>query len=231
MKHRHHRAERKQHRHVAQTVSPAGQEVFAAALQYHQAGRLQDAERLYHQILTVNSRHSDALHLLGVIALQTGQTELAADRIGKAIAINPNIAAYHSNRGAALSERGQLDEAVASYRRAIALKPDYPDAHNNLGTTLREQGQLHESIACYHKALRLKPDYPEAHFNLGISLAKLGQSNEAIRSYRKALDLRPDVPGGPRRPRLGAQGAGATAGGGRLLPKSPRPQAELRRGS
>jgi tetratricopeptide (TPR) repeat protein len=187
-----HRASRPQGSVVMQGGAPAVQRVFAAALQYHQAGRLKEAERLYQQVLAVNSRHSDALHLLGVVALQTGRNQFAADMIGQAIAINPKIAAYHSNQGAVLSERGRLDEAVACYRRALALKPDYPEAHNNLGTTLREQGRLEESITCYRGALALKPDYAEAHFNLGMSFAKQARLDEAARCYGRALELRPD---------------------------------------
>jgi tetratricopeptide (TPR) repeat protein len=192
MKHKPHRAASQQGIFVMQGPSPAAQRVFAAALQNHQTGRLKEAERLYQQVLAVNSRHSDALHLLGVIALQTGRKGFAADMIGKAIAINPNVAAYHSNQGAALSERGRLDEAAACYHRALALKPDYPEAHNNLGTTLREQGRVEQSIVCYRSALALKPDYAEAHFNLGISFAKQGRLQEAVGCYGRALDLRAD---------------------------------------
>jgi tetratricopeptide (TPR) repeat protein len=175
-----------------QGASPAAQRVFATALQYHQAGCLKDAERLYQQVLAVNPRHCDTLHLLGVVALQTGRRDFAGDMIGRAIAINPNVAAYHCNLGAALSERGRLDEAAGCYHRALALKPDYPEAHNNLGTTLREQGRVAESVVCYRSALALKPEYVEAHFNLGLSFARQGRLQEAVGCYERALDLRAD---------------------------------------
>ncbi len=47
---------------------PAIPGMFAAALQYHQAGRVKEAERLYRQCLTINPRHADSLHLLGLVA-------------------------------------------------------------------------------------------------------------------------------------------------------------------
>ena len=43
--------------------------------------------------------HADALHLLGVLAFQTGHIGAAIDLIGRAIAINPAVAEYHSNLG------------------------------------------------------------------------------------------------------------------------------------
>jgi Flp pilus assembly protein TadD len=38
----------------------------------HQAGRLNEAEGLYRQILAVDPNHADGLHLLGVMAHQRG---------------------------------------------------------------------------------------------------------------------------------------------------------------
>ncbi len=62
------------------------------ALQHHHAGRLQEAESLYRQILSTTPNHADALHMLGVLSAQTGKHETAAELIERAIQINPNIA-------------------------------------------------------------------------------------------------------------------------------------------
>ena len=50
------------------------------AWKHFQAGQLQEAEQLYRQILQVDPNQVDALHLLGVIAGQTGRDDLA-DRL------------------------------------------------------------------------------------------------------------------------------------------------------
>jgi tetratricopeptide (TPR) repeat protein len=194
MDHKQHAAGVMNGKSAIQAPPPTIQDIFATGLRYHQAGHLSEAERVYRQILSVDPRHADSLHLLGLVGLQTGRKDFAADMISQAIKINPTIAAYHSNLGAVLSERGLLDDAVACYRRALALKPDYPEAHNNLATTLREQGKLDEAIVSYRLAIKLKPDYPEAHFNLGISLAKQGHLDDAVGCYSKALALRPNFP-------------------------------------
>src|ERR1700674_5488191 len=106
------RAEKKQGRPMTQGASAGVQEVFADAFRHHQAGRLKEAERLYRQILAVDPRHADSLHLLGVVAHQVGRHDLSVDMISKAIGINAKVPSYYSNLGSALKAQGKLDEAV-----------------------------------------------------------------------------------------------------------------------
>ncbi|MDB5400686.1 MAG: hypothetical protein JWQ55_2704 [Rhodopila sp.] len=179
---------------ITQPVSPALQRLLAEGLQHHLAGRLSEAERLYRQILAINPRHADGLHLLGMIAYQAGHPELAVDLIGKAITTNANVASYHSNLGNALKQLGRLDQAAAAYRGALGLMPNFMEAHYNLGNTFREQGRLDDAVACYRKALALKPDFAEAHNNLGRVLEDQGRLDEAVACCRRALDLKPNFP-------------------------------------
>ena len=71
---------------------PTIPEALAIAVQHHQAGRLQAAEQIYRQILAVEPDHADALHLLGVIASQSGRHEDAVQYIGRAIRLQGNAA-------------------------------------------------------------------------------------------------------------------------------------------
>ena len=49
------------------------QRAMQVAIEHHQAGRLAEAEGIYRQVLARFPDHTDALHLLGVLAGQTGQ--------------------------------------------------------------------------------------------------------------------------------------------------------------
>ena len=168
------------------------QQAIDLAAQHHKEGRLSQAETAYQRILESDPNQPIALHLLGVVAHQTGKNDVAVDLITRAIAIDPDLAEAHSNLGTALRDLGKLEEAVTSYHKALALKPDYADAHNNLGNALKDLGKPEEAVASYHKALNLKPDLAEAHNNLGNALRDLGKPEEAISSYQKALNLKPD---------------------------------------
>ena len=91
---------------------------------------LRDAQTLYEDILKQNQNHFDALHLLGVFARQTKNLHQAEALFGKAIKINPNVAAAYNNLGNALKDLKRFDEALASYDKASRdSSPEWaPDA-------------------------------------------------------------------------------------------------------
>jgi tetratricopeptide (TPR) repeat protein/SAM-dependent methyltransferase len=166
-------------------------ELLATALRHHQAGQLAEAEGCYRRILTIDQNHIDSLHLLGVIAHQVGRSDMAVDLIRKAIALNDQIPAFHSNIGLVFDALGRTENAVVHYRRAITLKPNYVEAHNNLGAALHTQSKLEEAVAEYQRALALKPDFAEAHNNLGNALKEQGKLDEAVAQYQRALAVKP----------------------------------------
>ena len=178
--------------HFSEEQTVTLEQALGIAVQHHTVGDLSKAGTIYEQILQTNPNHTDALHLLGVIAHQVGDNERAVGLIKKAIDLKPNFAEAHSNLGNTLKGLGKLDEAVTSYHRALSIKSDYAEAHNNLGTTFRELGQLDKSVACYHKALAIKADYAEAHNNLGVAFQELGRLDEAVTHCQKAIAIRPD---------------------------------------
>src|SRR5215470_11879800 len=97
------------------------------AITLHQQGHLAAADTLYRDILARQPNNFDALHLLGVIEYQRNNLLAAIELIDRAIAIYPNHAASHSNRGNALNDLKRYDEALGSYDRALSIKPDFAD--------------------------------------------------------------------------------------------------------
>jgi tetratricopeptide (TPR) repeat protein len=167
-------------------------QIFAAAAQYHQAGRLGEAEQLYRRILAVAPRHADSLHRLGLIAYQAGRPDMAVDLLRQAITQDKRPGRYHAHLSLALGALGRLDEAVAASRAAIRLEPNQPDSHNNLGVLLMRLGRLDEAADCYRQAIALAPGIADAHNNLGNVLLEMGRADEAAQSYREAIALAPD---------------------------------------
>lgn len=165
---------------------------FKSALSFHQQGELAQAEALYEEILTIQPKQADSLHMLGVIAFQKKEYRKAVDLFGKAIEIYPRHSAFYNNRGNALYELRQLDAALASFDQAIALKPDFADAYANQGMVLYDQGEFKTALASFDKALDLKYDIAKAYYYKGNILHHLNQSGDALSCFDQAIALKPD---------------------------------------
>jgi tetratricopeptide (TPR) repeat protein len=162
------------------------------AVVLHRKGDLARAQALYEEILTVRPRHFDALHLLGVVAMQSDNPQLAVELIAKAIEIHPNSAASHCNRGSALEALGQWHAALLSYDQAIAIQANHAVAHYNRGNVLHKLKRCEAALASYDRAIAIKPGLAEAHFNRGNALLELRQLAAACSSYDSAIALRPN---------------------------------------
>jgi tetratricopeptide (TPR) repeat protein len=169
-------------------------ERFQQALALHQQGEFIEAERVYREVLQDAPTHFDALHLLGVLALQTLRTESGVELIAKAIALHPNSFGAHNNLGNGLRDLGRLDAALASFDRSIALRPDFAEAHNNRGIVLRDLTRLDDALVSFDTAIALKPDYAEAHNNRGITLQMQKRAGHAAASFDTAISLNPAYP-------------------------------------
>jgi predicted O-linked N-acetylglucosamine transferase (SPINDLY family) len=170
------------------------QQAFDMAVQHHQAGRLNEAESIYRQILAAQPWHADTLHHLGIMAHQVGKNEVAVDLLRQTIALEPASPNAYCNLGNALTELGRFDEAIAACGQAITLRPSLAEAHYNQGNAFDKKGQAEDAIAAYRRAIALQPGYAAAFNNLGNALRGTGQIEEAIAACRGALALRPDYP-------------------------------------
>jgi tetratricopeptide (TPR) repeat protein len=162
-----------------------------AAIQFHQQVRLQDAETLYQAVLAARPRDFNALHLSGVLALQTGRAAMAEARIGAALSVDPTVAIAHGNLGNALRRLGRFDEALARYDAALALAPQDASIRVNRGAVLRDLGRLDEAVESYDAAIALNPNDAEAFSNRGVALRDLAKPEAALESFDRALALQP----------------------------------------
>jgi predicted O-linked N-acetylglucosamine transferase (SPINDLY family) len=177
----------------------SGAAVIASApweigLACHHQGDLAGAEAQYRAQLAIDPRHAGALHLLGLVALQTGRAQEALQRISQSLQIDPAQVSAHLNHGVSLRQLGQLEPALASFERALQLDPDYAEALNNAGEVLLELQRPSEALPCLDRAIVLQADFAAAHHNRGNALACLGRLAEALQSFERTLALEPQFP-------------------------------------
>lgn len=142
------------------------QEALTLGSQHQNSGNLSQAESLYRQVLQMDPNQPDGLQLLGVIALQRGDAELAVDLLTQSLAVESGFANVHSNLGSALKRVGRIDDALASYRNALAIDPNFVGAHLNLGFLFRDTGKLDAAVDSLRTALALDPENSKAEYLL-----------------------------------------------------------------
>jgi tetratricopeptide (TPR) repeat protein len=176
----------------AQTGPAAVQAAVDQGLTLHRAGRLDEAKSHYILALEVDPGHFDALHMLGVLCIQTGQLAFGAELIEQAVAVRPDEPAALANLANALNGLKRHDEALARADRAIGLKPDYAEAHGNRGLALHQLGRTEEALSSYERLATLRPADARPRFNRAVMLRELGRLNDALTSLDEAIALTPD---------------------------------------
>jgi tetratricopeptide (TPR) repeat protein len=176
------------------SLTPNLQQALDRADSAYRAGQLDLAEQLCRQVVAASRDHFHAIHLLAAIQMARGSTAAALASYDRAVALRPDHAKAHYNRGVALHELGRLDEALASYERAIALKSDFVEALNNSGNILADLKRHDEALASFDRVLDLRPDFSEALNNRGVTLYELRRFGEALASHERALAVHADNP-------------------------------------
>ena len=165
---------------------------FRQALAAHQRGDIAGAASQYQAILRAVPNHVEALNMLGVAALQSGNAEQGIALIGRAVALKPNYADAQYNLAVALGGQHRFADALAGYDKVVALAPRHADAWMNRGAVLAELGRHADAVASYDRAIACKPNNGEAFANRAVALCALRRFAEAAESCTKAIAMRPD---------------------------------------
>ncbi|TWB23509.1 putative O-linked N-acetylglucosamine transferase (SPINDLY family) [Nitrospirillum amazonense] len=161
-----------------------------AAIQFHQAGRLAEAEQQYRRAIDTGDKGL-ARNLLGVLCAQTGRVAEGITLIRQAIALNKRVPEFHSNLAVVLLEAGDAQGAAAACRQALQLNPNLADAQINLGAALLRLGQHQDAVPPLRRGAKASPGNVEAHRNLGLALLGTGQPAEAADSFRAGIAQAP----------------------------------------
>jgi tetratricopeptide (TPR) repeat protein len=161
-----------------------------AATRLLQSGKVKQAERIYWQIIELDSNQAEAHYNLGNAIAEQGDVDAAIACWQKAIELKPDFADAYKNQGLVFQKQDNFTEAIPCYIKALEIKPDYLTAYN-LGICLFQQNDLDEAIACFQSCIELQPDYTQAYGDWGNALLELGKLDEAIACFKKAIHMQP----------------------------------------
>jgi tetratricopeptide (TPR) repeat protein len=133
---------------------------FQVGAAMEEAGRSADAESRLQQSLKLNPDFAPALNHLGYTWADRGvNLDRALGMIRKAVAAEPENAAYQDSLAWVLHRMGKSEEALPYMEKAAQLMADEPDSTvlDHLGDILAALNRLPEARAHWTKALELDP--------------------------------------------------------------------------
>ncbi len=123
-------------------------------------GDQQGAWTILESALKEDPHSFDAEFLLGRIANDRSNFDVAASHLERAASLNAKAAHAHSELGRAYHQLRRRGEAEASYSKSLSISDD-PYTAVNLATLLRDSGRFGEAVKLYERALasgRLDPE-------------------------------------------------------------------------
>ena len=180
-----------------QPSGAAGAQVAAwlkQAIAHHQAGRIDQAEPLYRQVLQQQPQNPDALSLLGVIACQRGQLEQGLALYRQALAIAPEHRQARENLNLALWKLGKqlTEEAIYGLNLMVNFSADPAQYHVMLGCIYQDQGAIEKALHHFQYALAAKPEDDNILNRIGVALQAQHKSNLAEQFHQRALAIAPN---------------------------------------
>jgi protein O-GlcNAc transferase len=162
-------------------------EAYAA----HEAGRLDEAARIYQEVLKQQPDDSDAMQLLGVLYLQQGWRDKAREMLERSAQIDPDAPDCHYHLGVIAAEAGDHEKASREFAEAGNLRGDFPEAFEQLGRSLQKLKRWKEAAEAHQRAILLRPNSVEEYLHLANALRSAGDLQEAVATYQRVLDLEP----------------------------------------
>jgi protein O-GlcNAc transferase len=162
---------------------------YGAAL-YH-AGRPEQAEREYRQVVERGPDDVDAYKNLSVLLDGQGKTEAAVECLQQGARANPGAAHIHRLLGHLYLKYDRLEEAADSFRKCLAIEPANETVTSDLGYVLGKLGRHDEVIDALMPAYRRGSTLPDLCNNLGNSLRLIRRLDEAEEALKKAVALDP----------------------------------------
>ena len=160
----------------------------------HKKNSLDQAKKIYKEIIEIEKENFQAIHLLGVIICQQKDYNQGIQLIEKSLQINNKNYSALNNLGNIFLELKKYPEAIEKYKRALHLNENYTAAIYNLGNAYKSISKYRIALEYYYKAIVSDPKFFDAYYDYAELLERTGRIEEALKYYYKLLKLNPDHP-------------------------------------
>ena len=166
-------------------------ELFRKGLHHYEEGHLQQAQELCQRILR-ERQHHDAILMLGMIAHQQSEFEVAAERYQQFLSLKPDQAQTQYNLGLVLDELGRTELAIEHFNKSITIADDNAAVHSHLADAYTKLQRWEEAIKAYRQVLAIQAEDVVTMIKLGNVFLAAQLWTNSIRVYEQAITLQPN---------------------------------------
>ena len=175
-----------------QNIGPSDSAALSQkALQHFKEGRLQQAQDECLALLR-EQPHAGANLILGWIAHQQREFDVAVERYQQYLGLRPEDAEAHYTLGLVFKELGRTELAIEHFNQSITLVADNAAVHRQLGDAYTKLQRLEEAIKPYQTALAIDASNVVTIIMLGNVFHGLHRYTQSIQLYQQALTMQPD---------------------------------------
>jgi predicted O-linked N-acetylglucosamine transferase (SPINDLY family) len=160
----------------------------------HKKNSLDEAKKIYKNIIKIEKENFQAIHLLGVIFFQQKEYNQGIRLIEESLKINNKNYSALNNLGNIFLELKKYPEAIEKYKKALNLNKNYTAAIYNLGNAYKAISKYKIALDYYYKAIVSDPKFFDAYYDYAELLERTGRTEEALIYYSKLLELCPGYP-------------------------------------
>ena len=165
--------------------------LFRKGLYHYKEGRLQQAQDICLRILQ-KQHHPSAILILGMIAHQQSEFELAVTRYQQFLSITPHHAQAHYQLGLVLNKLGRTELAIEHYKESIVIAPGNAAVHSHLADIYARARLWEEAIEAYQQVLAIDASDVATIIKLGNVFLAAQLWTQAIPLYEQALAIQPN---------------------------------------
>ena len=164
-------------------------EQIREAAQHERAGKRDQAEAIYRNILKADPEHVEASRLLAGVAAAHEQYREAIVFLRRAVELAPDYARAWVDLANVQRQLEDYEAALETAHKVIELTPDKAEAHMLLAGILGAAGRYDEAIEVYERVLELAPDKAGALCGMAHHLKTIGRREDAVAAYRGSIAI------------------------------------------
>ena len=174
------------------TTYPDSQKLgYNLAMAQYRAGRYRQSQATLEQLISAGHESGELYNLLAWCFYRQDDFKTAAEKLDRAIALDPSDETNYLDGGMMLIEHHLVEGALDAAEKALEVAPDSYRAHRLKALAEFKLGRINDAEQTYARAVELNPTDAEALAGLATAQADKGDTHRAEETLKKGIERLP----------------------------------------